>query len=87
MPPEGGLIPPNEAAAKNVRFEPCSSWEGSDLATLGEIVMIHDLQRQGLSISAIARSTGHDRKTIRNYLDLSLEAPVYGPREQRLRFL
>jgi transposase len=49
--------------------------------------MIHDLQRQGLSISAIARATGHDRKTIRRYLKRGLEAPVYGPREQVPRLL
>ncbi len=57
------------------------------MVTLGEIVMIHDLQRQGLSISAIARATGHDRKTIRKHLDRGLEAPVYGPRGQRPRLL
>jgi hypothetical protein len=57
------------------------------LVTLGEIVMIHDLQRQGLSISAIARATGRDRKTIRKYLDRGLEAPAYRPREQRPRLL
>jgi transposase len=50
------------------------------VVTLGEIVMIHDLKRQGLSIAAIARTTGHDRKTVRKHLKRGLEAPVYGPR-------
>jgi transposase len=43
--------------------------------------MILELKRQGLGVSAIARQTGLDRKTVRKYLELDLEAPVYGPRE------
>jgi transposase len=43
--------------------------------------MILELKRQGLGVSAIARQTGLDRKTVRKYLELGLEAPVYGPRE------
>lgn len=35
------------------------------VVNLGEIVMILDYYRQGLSISAIARRTGLDRKTVR----------------------
>lgn len=42
--------------------------------------MILELKRQGLGISAIARQTGLDRKTVRKYLAQGLEAPVYGPR-------
>lgn len=49
--------------------------------------MIHDLRRQGLSISAIARQTGLDRKTVRKYLDRGLKDPVYGPRAARPRLL
>ncbi len=47
--------------------------------------MIHDLKRQGLSVSAIARKAGLDRKTVRKHLERGLEAPVYGPREPRAR--
>ncbi|QIE48036.1 IS21 family transposase (plasmid) [Pseudohalocynthiibacter aestuariivivens] len=54
---------------------------------LREIVLIHDLKKQGLSISAIARKVGSDRKTVRRYLDRGLEAPVYGPRRPRVRVL
>ncbi len=50
---------------------------------LGELMMILDLHRQGLSVSAIARQTGADRKTIRKYIERGLEAPVYGPRKPR----
>lgn len=42
--------------------------------------MILDLHRQGLSISAIARRTGRDPKTIRKYIARGLEPPAYGPR-------
>ena len=51
------------------------------MVTLGELVMILDLARQGLSVSAIARRTGHDRKTIRKYIERGLEPPAYKPRE------
>jgi hypothetical protein len=50
------------------------------VVTLGELVMILDLARQGLTVSAIARRTGHDRKTIRKYLERGLEPPAYTPR-------
>ena len=49
------------------------------MVTLGELVMILDLARQGLSVSAIARRTGHDRKTIRTYIARGLEPPAYKP--------
>jgi transposase len=55
------------------------------LVTLGEVVMILDLRREGKSISAIARRVGLDRKTVRRYIDRGLEAPAYGPRERRPR--
>jgi transposase len=50
---------------------------------LGELVMILDLHRQGLSVSAIARQLEHDRKTVRKYIERGLAAPAYGPREPR----
>ena len=54
---------------------------------LREIVLIQDLKNQGLSITAIARKVGCDRKTVRKYLELGLEAPVYGPRRPRARVI
>jgi len=42
--------------------------------------MILDLARQGLTFSANARRTGHDRKTIRKYVERGLEPPAYTPR-------
>ena len=57
------------------------------MVTLREIVMIHDLHRQGLGISAIARQTGLDRKTVRKYLKQGLQTPRYGPRQPRPRLL
>src|SRR5215210_6438421 len=47
------------------------------VVTLGELVMILDLARQGLTVSAIARRTGHDRKTVRKYIERGLEPPAY----------
>ena len=43
--------------------------------------MILDLHRQGLSVTAIARRTGRDPKTVRKYIESGLEPPVYGPRQ------
>ncbi|MEW2915418.1 IS21 family transposase [Leisingera sp. JC11] len=54
---------------------------------LREIVLIHDLKKQGLSISAIARKVGCDRKTVRKHLERGLEAPAYGPRAPRDRII
>ena len=53
------------------------------MVRLGEIVLIHDLKRQGLSVSAIARQLGLDRKTVRRHLERGLEPPAYGPRAPR----
>ena len=50
------------------------------MVRLGEVVMILDLYRQGLPVSAIARRTGVDRKTVRKYIQAGLEPPQYGPR-------
>lgn len=45
--------------------------------------MILDLHRQGLSITAIARRTGRDPKTIRKYIERGLEPPAYARRVGR----
>ena len=37
--------------------------------------MIHDLRRRGMGISAIARHTGLDRKTVRKYLEQGMQGP------------
>jgi len=50
---------------------------------LGELVVILDLHRQGLSVSAIAQRTGLDRKTVRKYIAAGLEPPAYTPRQPR----
>ena len=49
----------------------------------GELFVILDLHRQGLSVSAIARQLELDRKTVRKYIARGLEPPVYGPRAPR----
>ena len=55
------------------------------VVTLGELVMILELHRQGLKVSAIARQTGLDRKTVRKYIARGLEPPTYGPRAAAAR--
>jgi hypothetical protein len=50
------------------------------MVRLGELMMILELHRQGVSIIAIARRTGRDPKTVRKYIERGVEAPVYGPR-------
>jgi transposase len=54
---------------------------------LGELVMILDLHRQGLTVSVIARQLELDRKTVRKYIERGLEPPAYGPRRPRSRRL
>lgn len=73
------------AAGHLADASPKKSSGGHQVKGLREIVLIHDLKKQGLSISAIARKVGCDRKTVRKHLDRGLEAPVYGPRAPRPR--
>ena len=46
--------------------------------------MILDLHRQGAGVSAIARRTGLDRKTVRKVIASGLEPPAYGPRQRKI---
>ena len=39
------------------------------MVQLGELMMILELHRQGLSVAAISRRTGRDPKTVRKYTD------------------
>jgi transposase len=50
---------------------------------IGELVVILDLHREGLTVSAISQRTGLDRKTVRKYIAAGLEPPAYGPRQPR----
>jgi transposase len=54
---------------------------------LRELIVILDLYKEGLTISAIAERTGLDRKTVRKYIERGLEAPLYGPRQPRPRII
>jgi hypothetical protein len=56
------------------------SGEAVPMVQLGELMMILELHRQGLSVTAIARRTRRDLKTVRKYIERGIEAPVYGPR-------
>ena len=52
------------------------------MVKLGELMMILELHRQGLTVSAIARQLGMDRKTVRRYIARGLGPPAYGPRRR-----
>jgi transposase len=54
---------------------------------LRELIVILDLHKEGLSVSAIAERTGLDRKTIRKYIARGAEPPQYGPRQPRPRVI
>ena len=56
---------------------------GGQVVNLKELMMILELHRQGLSVSAISERTGHDRKTVRKYIQQGLVAPRYKPRVPR----
>ncbi len=45
-----------------------------------DVQELKELQRQGMSIQAISKLTGWDRKTIRKYIQAAGLAPEYGPR-------
>ena len=55
------------------------------MVSLGELVMILELHRQGLKLAAIARQLGMDRKTVAKYVARGPEPPAYGPRPPRAR--
>ena len=63
---------------------PLGGREGA-VIRLGEIVMILELHRQGVSLSAIARQLGIDRKTVRKHSAAGLTAPSYKARPPRER--
>jgi transposase len=44
------------------------------------VMMILDLHKQGLSVSAIAKRLGLDRKTVRKYIERGGVAPQYAAR-------
>ena len=85
MPGLPGRAPGDRAARRSMI--PSDGREGETVIQLGELVMILDFHRQGLSVSAIARRVGIDRKTVRKYIERGLEPPSYGPRKPRARQL
>ena len=53
------------------------------MVNLKEWMMILELHQQGLSVSAIAERTGHDRKTVRKVIARGLVVPKYAARTPR----
>jgi transposase len=71
-------------APRQIADDPPLGGREDAVIRLGELVMIVDLQRQGLSISEIARRLDNDRKTVRAYLAKGLEPPTYKKRAPAL---
>ena len=59
------------------RIDPWSVIEGGTehVVRLEKNIVIHELRRQGLSISEIARKSGLGRKTVRKHLKRGLSVP------------
>ena len=53
------------------------------MVNLKEWMMILELHQQGLSMSAIAQRSGHDRKTVRKVIARGLVVPTYAARTPR----
>ena len=80
-----GACPRNESSPKSHPI-PFAEGGSSRMIKLEKIVVLQELKRKGLSISAIARRTGMDRKTVRKLLDRGLAAPIQaliGPGSRR----
>ena len=56
------------------------SSRGNRVQGIYEIVLINDLNQQGLSVLAIAQQVGYDRKTVKKYIERSLESQYDGLR-------
>lgn len=57
-------------------LQPCSARSGS-VGTLGELMMVLELHRQGLTVTAIAQQVSLDFKTVRRYIARGLDLPSY----------
>ena len=86
MPSLPGHALEGSAANRLTDAAPVGGREGA-VIKLGELVMILELHRQGVSVSAIARQLGIDRKTVRAHLARGLTAPVYKVRPPRPRLI
>ena len=56
------------------------SRRGNRVQGINEIVLINDLNQQGLNVLAIAQQVGYDSKTVKKYIKKNLEARYDGLR-------
>jgi transposase len=84
MPGLPGRAPAGPTVTYSPMLYPLAGGGGA-VIKLGELVMILDLHRRGLSISAIARQLCLDRKTVRSAIAKGLEPPKYKTRTPRPR--
>ncbi|MET3524704.1 hypothetical protein ABID25_006575 [Mesorhizobium abyssinicae] len=74
LPPVPGRVPELAASAPaSIVVSDLIEIGGALVVQLGELLMILDLHREGLSVTAIARRTGRDPKTVRKYIERGLE--------------
>lgn len=57
------------------------------MVSSGEHFMILELHRQGLTVSAIARQVGRNRRTVKRCIDRGVELPAYTPRPPTPRLI
>src|SRR3954470_3406441 len=79
-----GEDPRGQVASLSPMLLPLAGGSGT-VVSLGELMMILGLHRQGLKVAAIARQLGLDRETVAKYVARGLEPPAYGPRPPRAR--
>ena len=85
MPDLPGRAPGGRAARRSMI--PSDGREGGTVIRLGELVMILDFHRQGLSVSAIARRVGSTARRCANTSSAAWNRRAYGPRQPRARRL
>ena len=71
-------------AARQIADAPPGGGREGAVIKLGELFMILELHCQGVSVSAIARQLGIDRKTVRDHIAKGLAQPAYKARPPRL---
>src|SRR3954466_2986412 len=76
--------PGGAAAQSPPKLLPVAGGSGT-VVSLGELVMILELHRQGLKAAPIARQLGRARETAPKYVARGLEPPAYRPRPPRAR--
>lgn len=65
-----------------IAWDPSEKPGGGPFWTRGEWWMLKDQYEEGETITALAKETGHDRKTVRKYIHAG-DKTTYNPRESK----